>query len=79
MKVKNLTGLRFGKLSVLKKSDYTRHRKAIWTCFCDCGNVVDVLAELLVSGRSQSCGCLRSIPRASLVNNSTLDRVQIEL
>lgn len=77
-KTKNLVGLRFGKLIVLKKSDYTLHNKTIWTCFCVCGNVVDVQAQLLLRGSAKSCGCLRHYPRTALVKNSTLNPDLVE-
>lgn len=60
--VKNLTGLRFGKLEVLKNAGYLQDGRNMWTCFCDCGNVIDVKGMSLVSGNVKSCWCLRSIP-----------------
>ncbi len=55
---KNLTGQRFGRLSV---QTYTgkigKNRISAWLCRCDCGRMVTVRATSLQEG-TQSCGCL---------------------
>ena len=59
---KDLTGQRFGKLTVLGFGGYeqnTRQRVALWNCHCDCGNDCQVEGYLLSSGRRKSCGCIR--------------------
>lgn len=61
MKGKDLTGLRFGKLTVISKAPYKHHKngrkRAAWNCLCDCGNEKVVLTENLVNGHVSSCGC----------------------
>ena len=58
---KDLTGLRFGKLTVLKKSENrAKDGNPLWVCRCDCGNTVDVRQSNLQSGTTTSCGCRRS-------------------
>jgi len=57
---KNITGQRFGRLIVLSYAG--RHGpmgRSSWLCSCDCGEKVTVVAGLLISGKSQSCGCLQ--------------------
>jgi hypothetical protein len=39
-------------------------------CRCDCGTERDVLTFLLVSGRSQSCGCLKREQVSTLVKRT---------
>ena len=59
---KNLTGQKFGKLTVLGFGGYEqnkRQRVAMWNCHCDCGSDCQVEGYLLVSGRRKSCGCIR--------------------
>ena len=51
---KNLTGERFGRLLVL---DYAG--ASTWRCRCDCGAETTVKTDLLNSGKTRSCGCLR--------------------
>ncbi|AWP37755.1 hypothetical protein CYJ15_12575 [Heyndrickxia coagulans] len=57
----NLTGKRFGKLTVTGRSNkkHDTQTKAIWHCRCDCGNEIDVLSTYLTSGEVKSCGCHR--------------------
>lgn len=60
-KLIDLTGQRFGRLTVIEKAP-ARHSctNAVWLCKCDCGKTTTVLGYLLRKGESQSCGCLRS-------------------
>lgn len=56
----DLTGCRFGRLSVLCRADKKDSSNgAIWHCKCDCGNETDVPSGRLKSGRTKSCGCLK--------------------
>ena len=53
----NLTGRRFGRLTVISESDNDKS-KIMWLCKCDCGNDKIVAANDLKSGHTKSCGCL---------------------
>lgn len=55
----DLTGQRFGKLVVIKKSEKKAKSGSMWECQCDCGNIVTVARCGLTSGHSKSCGCTR--------------------
>lgn len=59
-KVLDLTGQRFGRFTVVRRSDGARGRGCSirWICKCDCGTEKPVLADSLISGRSKSCRCL---------------------
>ena len=57
----DLTGKRFGKLTVIKYA-FTRKGKTYWHCKCDCGNEKDISSTHLVQGDINSCGCYRSPP-----------------
>lgn len=52
----DITGKRFGKLTVL----YRIEGKApiYWHCLCNCGNFVDVMGQHLKNGTTKSCGCI---------------------
>lgn len=55
-KAEDLTGRRFGKLTVLSRVENQRGR-VTWRCRCDCGNEHIVVAQQLKSGKCKSCGC----------------------
>jgi hypothetical protein len=56
---KDLTGLRFTKLVVLKYVGNNKDGRAIYLCKCDCGNEHTTLGKYLLSGETTSCGCRR--------------------
>lgn len=56
----DLTGQRFGKLVVIKKSQNSKREHSCWICQCDCGNIKEVCSVELKRGDTLSCGCLRS-------------------
>ena len=55
-KTKDLTGLRVGRLTVVKRGP-NRNNRTTWICQCDCGNVVQKWAYNLARDRPKSCGC----------------------
>ena len=65
---KDLTGQKFGKLTVLRLigSDKTRHK--LWLCKCDCGKECEVNSHVLTSGHVKSCGCLHSYKEVEIEN-----------
>jgi hypothetical protein len=56
----NIIGRRFGKLVVAAYSHTTQNRKACWKCKCDCGRVVILRGNDLLSGRTKSCWCWKT-------------------
>lgn len=54
--VKDLTGKKFGRLTVLSFAGH-RNRRTYWHCVCDCGEHKIIRADGLTSGASKSCGC----------------------
>ena len=54
----DLTGVRFGRLVVLREYGRTKGGKVTWLCRCDCGVEVVVRSDDLRSERTKSCGCL---------------------
>ena len=57
-KSKDLSGKRFGKLTVLKKAEQKGKKGVLWECLCDCGNKCLKPAGELTSGFAKSCGCV---------------------
>ena len=54
------TGLKYGRLTVVKHSGKDKRNKHLWLCKCDCGNEKIVVSDNLSSGKSNSCGCLKA-------------------
>ena len=57
----DLTGKRYGKLTVVKKLNVRSHGgKVLWECVCDCSQktVCRITTNDLISGKYKSCGCL---------------------
>lgn len=60
MRYKDLTGLRIGKLTVLRKSEHkAKDGNPLWLCRCDCGNTTETTKRRLITGGIRSCGCGR--------------------
>ena len=55
----DLTGKKFGRLTVQYKTDKKQRNEWIWHCLCDCGNEYNVIGSSLRAGRTKSCGCLK--------------------
>jgi hypothetical protein len=54
----DLTGMRFGRLLVLKRGPNNPFGAPRWHCSCDCGKSTLSHGASLRSGRARSCGCL---------------------
>lgn len=58
-KIIDLTGQKFGRLTVIKKSGKDNSGKNImWLCKCECGGFTKTTTAHLRDGHAQSCGCL---------------------
>lgn len=59
-KFKDLSGMKFGKLNVVKLSHRNNHGKIVYECNCDCGREkLFVIGAHLTNGNTKSCGCLQ--------------------
>jgi len=68
---KDLTGQRFGKLTVLGRVHKTAgNKRTKFLCVCDCGNHSEVLSQNLTSGKTNSCGCLAPLPEEAYLNKT---------
>lgn len=76
-KIRDLTGHRFGRLTVLKilpKDGLTKRR---WVCKCDCGNTHITYSIYLTKGWTKSCGCYRK--EISAPNNARIGALKTSL
>lgn len=56
----DLTGQKFGMLTVLHATDEKRWGNVVWVCQCDCGNIVKFPANYLKSPKyKHDCGCVK--------------------
>ena len=80
MKLNDLSGKRFGRLTAISISPRKSGNHVLWKCICDCGNEVIVSSTDLRSGHTKSCGCyksevLRSASTKHGCNNTRLYRI----
>jgi hypothetical protein len=59
----DLTGKRYGKLTVLNEIEKRGHSR-MWLCQCDCGKQKAIPTGTLTGGYVFSCGCNKRRPRA---------------
>lgn len=77
-KPKDITGQKFGKLTVIKKVGLTEKQLQKWLCKCECGNYKEVVYTHLVKGMVASCGCLKvAAAEKATMNEATVDGVKI--
>lgn len=54
---KDLTGQKFGQLTVLQSHGANKDGRGIWLCQCSCGKMTVVSTNKLTGGQTKSCGC----------------------
>lgn len=67
----DLTGKKFGRLTVVSRGPNAKHNMPRWHCRCECGNETLSWGQSLRDGYAQSCGCLSdeiNTERARLLN-----------
>jgi hypothetical protein len=62
MPIKNISGLKFGRLLVLSRceDESCMGKGSYWLCKCDCGNEKIIRGASITYGMTKSCGCLRN-------------------
>jgi hypothetical protein len=61
--IEEVPGTRYGRLVIVERGANKRDGKTVnatWVCKCDCGNFITTRGASLRSGRTQSCGCIRT-------------------
>lgn len=56
--VKNVKGMRYGRLKVVSRNGSDNTGRALWSCKCDCGNIL-ITTSWQLGTRTFSCGCLQ--------------------
>lgn len=57
-KVRDISGGRYGRLTVQSFSGISDTGKALWLCVCDCGTNKTATSRHLITGDCVSCGCI---------------------
>lgn len=57
---KDLTNIKFGKLTVIKKDSKDNFNRWKWLCICDCGKTKIINSRHLINNKTISCGCILS-------------------
>lgn len=69
MKLINLTGEKYGNLTITERGPSDGRGEAQWFCRCGCGNTVLVPGSVLRSGRQRSCGCKKRLSESEAAFN----------
>lgn len=78
----DMTGKKFGHLTVISRQGSDGRGEAIWECECDCDNHthIQVLGSNLRTGHTTSCGCERrskgEIAVAKILTNNNISYIQ---
>ena len=56
---RDLTGMVYGRLTVLRRAEPTKDGRSRWLCRCECGTEKAIRTTKLTSGSTVSCGCHR--------------------
>jgi len=54
----DITGQRFGRLTVVERADSAKCGNVKWKCVCDCGGIATAVGSNLRRGNTTSCGCV---------------------
>lgn len=73
----DLTGRKFDRWEVIRKSDVRIDNRVAWICKCDCGEEKVVISTNLTRGLTKSCGCIR-IEKQIKHGHNTKERVSSE-
>ena len=57
MRANDLRGMRVGKLVVQARCGSDEYGKAMFECLCDCGGMVVLRGQHLLTGKVKTCGC----------------------
>ncbi|MBP1971581.1 hypothetical protein J2Z83_003732 [Virgibacillus natechei] len=68
-RTKDLTGMKFNRLTVVNFSHSNKFKKKVWDCVCDCGNHAQAVSSQLTNGYTKSCGCLQKEKARKSIRN----------
>ena len=57
--MKDLSGQKFGRLTVINSVGVNKYGNYLWQCQCECGKLHIAASAKLIQGKVRSCGCLK--------------------
>ena len=66
---KDISGLKFNRLTAIRYDFTDKWRQAHWLFLCDCGNEHVTNAHMVRLGKTMSCGCLNGENRERMVKS----------
>ena len=76
---KNLEGQKFNRLTAKEFLGSNGKGSALWRCECDCGNTNFITtSHHLISGNTQSCGCLKSLGESNIAKILAQNNIKFE-
>lgn len=60
MQVIDITGQKFGRLTVIERNYNDERDGVFWLCKCECGNTKSILGKYIRHGNTTSCGCFHN-------------------
>lgn len=75
LRFNDLTGKKFGRLTVLSSTEKYNNHALLWRCQCECGKEKIVKHENLLKGSPISCGC--AIKRLKNLSGETFGRLTL--
>lgn len=74
---KDLSGMRFNKLTVIEQYGRDQYGKILWRCLCECGNETVTHGRDLVNGHCKSCGCICNMRKSENGKYKGLSKTRI--
>ena len=74
-RMRDITGMRSGKLVAVEKTDIKKNSSYMWRCKCDCGKEVLLEAYRITGGHVKSCGCGRKLKLAKDLTGQRFGRL----
>lgn len=76
-KILEISGQRFGRLTAIEPTGESDNYKCrLWRFHCDCGRDVVLPARTIMSGRQNSCGCLRKETSAKHLTDLQAEKLE---
>ena len=73
----DMTGVRYGRLTAIKRVKNSKHSQTMWMFRCECGKEIVTTGWAVRSGHTTSCGCFLSETTASLKYSHGMARTRI--